>query len=80
MNIKKIKGKNIYKVESETTKGKFYEVDLSEPGKPFCSCPAFAYQRYRKGVCKHIIAVKNFLAESDDPEDKGKGNNFFISF
>lgn len=50
MRIRKLKN-NIYEVESESRKGKFYKVDLK---KKTCTCPAFAFRK----TCKHIAAVE----------------------
>ncbi len=55
-----IKTEKGYKVESNSRKGTFYDVDLA---KPFCTCPAFRFQALRKGgVCKHVQAVREFAA------------------
>lgn len=55
MNIKKIAPYK-YKVDSTSTNGKYYEVDLDQPS---CTCPAFKFYAQRKGgVCKHIREVQ----------------------
>jgi predicted nucleic acid-binding Zn finger protein len=60
MKIQKQK-EGIYKVESASTKGKFYTVDVN---KPFCSCLGYIYYARRKGgVCKHIQAVQELIAK-----------------
>jgi predicted nucleic acid-binding Zn finger protein len=57
MKIKKTK--DGYQAESSSKKGKFYNVD---PKKPWCDCEAFKFREMkRKGVCKHIIAVREYI-------------------
>jgi len=46
----------LYEVESFSTEGKFYEVDLF--GKK-CSCPAYIYQHHH---CKHLQIVEKINA------------------
>ncbi|MBD3204222.1 hypothetical protein GF327_08050 [Candidatus Woesearchaeota archaeon] len=54
MNIKNIED-NFYRVESSSTKGKFYKVNIKEET---CTCPDYIFRaRKRGGVCKHIRAV-----------------------
>jgi predicted nucleic acid-binding Zn finger protein len=60
MNIKKTK--DGYKVESASRKGKFYVVD---PDKPWCDCADYRFREMkRKGVCKHIKAVREYVAQT----------------
>jgi hypothetical protein len=62
----------VYRVESETTKGKFYIVIVKDDVPLECSCPAFEYER--KIVCKHMYRVmesieyENFIDETEKPE------------
>ena len=64
MSIKKEGNHHI--VESHTTTGKFYKVDLE---KEQCSCPAWVF---RKMVCKHIKQAKEFAAAELQPSDNDK--------
>ncbi|MBU0628727.1 MAG: hypothetical protein KKC75_06040 [Nanoarchaeota archaeon] len=46
-----------YKVDSESSKGKFYTVDLN---RMTCTCPHFRTRLQRiHGMCKHMEAVKD---------------------
>jgi hypothetical protein len=62
----------VYRVESETTKGKFYIVFVKDDVPLECSCPAFEHER--KIVCKHMYRVmesiecENFIDETEKPE------------
>lgn len=62
----------VYRVESETTKGKFYSVIVKDDAPTSCSCPAFEYEK--KIVCKHMYRVmesieyENFIDETEKPE------------
>ncbi len=49
----------------EGSKGDFYKVDLD---KNTCNCPHFRYRLRGKGICKHIMAVKD-LIEIDAKDD-----------
>lgn len=52
---------NTFQIESNSQKGKFYTID---PHKPFCNCPQFMYREMRRGgVCKHIIAVREYMQQ-----------------
>ena len=54
MRIIKLKTK--YKVESQSQKGQYYFVDLE---KKTCSCPEYIYRMHKiGGICKHINAVE----------------------
>jgi hypothetical protein len=58
MNIRKTK--EGYEIESESSKGKWYKVD---PAKPWCDCPGYKFRvMKKKGVCKHIEAVREHIA------------------
>lgn len=58
MKILKGKKEGLYKVESSSKKGKFYEVDIK---KPFCNCPAFMFRELKRhGVCKHVLAAREY--------------------
>ncbi|MCL6559581.1 MAG: reverse transcriptase-like protein [Firmicutes bacterium] len=54
--------KNRYRVESQSTPGLFYVVDLE---KMSCACPDFA-TRGKLRPCKHILAVRMFVAGKVD--------------
>lgn len=62
----------VYRVESETIKGKFYVVIVKDDVPLECSCPAFEHER--KIVCKHMYRVmesieyENFVDETEKPE------------
>ena len=61
MNIKK--DGDSYKVESASRKGKWYKVDVD---KPWCDCADFRFREMkRKGVCKHIKAVREFIGREE---------------
>jgi len=67
MNV--TKEQNKYKVESASSKGKFYMVD---PDKETCNCPGYIFYAKRKGtVCKHVKAVLELLKkdESENAEE-----------
>ncbi|MFH1439442.1 MAG: SWIM zinc finger family protein [Candidatus Woesearchaeota archaeon] len=71
MNI--IKQQDKYKVESASSKGKFYIVD---PIKQVCSCPGYIFYAKRKGtVCKHIKAVLEMLEKENIHEKKAEKEN-----
>ncbi len=53
---------NLFRVESSEG-GRYYSVDLK---KNICDCPAFSF---RKKECKHLQAVRNFLAEESEDQD-----------
>jgi hypothetical protein len=62
-----------YKVESGSRKGKWYSVD---PKKPWCDCAAYKFRELkRKGVCKHIKAVREFVerTQQETIEEAGSG-------
>ena len=66
MNIKKTK--DGYKVESDSTKGKFYTVD---PDKPWCDCADYRFREMkRKGICKHIKAVREYIEQTQQKDLK----------
>lgn len=47
-----------FKVESTSAKGKYYNVNISQP---FCDCPRFMFHEIKvKGVCKHIQAARDY--------------------
>ncbi|MFH1849826.1 MAG: SWIM zinc finger family protein [archaeon] len=53
---------NLFLVESESRKGKFYKVD---PVKPSCTCPGYLFHMRPQGqVCKHIKAVRGMCDSS----------------
>lgn len=57
----------LIQIESETTKGKFYEIDTV---KQTCTCPAFVNRkRFGKSFCKHYTKYMN-QQESVTPSDK----------
>ena len=71
MNIKK-EGDS-YKVESSSRKGVWYHVD---PDKPWCDCAAYKFRELkRKGVCKHIKAVREHVERTrqETIEEAGAG-------
>ena len=58
-----------FKVESSSTKGKFYVVNLD---METCTCPHFLLRMKRiHGLCKHIEAVKD-KAQKRDTKSYGK--------
>ncbi len=63
--MKITKAEKGYKVESASSKGKFYEVD---PDKPYCSCPAFRFKHHMKEPCKHITAVREHIGKEHQPQ------------
>jgi len=68
MNVLKQKD-GTYNVESASSKGKFYVVDLS---KGTCTCPHYKTRLARvHGLCKHIQEVKD-KDESRDSEAYSK--------
>jgi len=44
-----------WRVESNSTKGKFYKVSLTDQGEYECSCPAWIFRRKQ---CSHIAHAK----------------------
>ncbi|MFH1133741.1 MAG: hypothetical protein V1735_04570 [Nanoarchaeota archaeon] len=59
MNVKQIRA--TFKVESESTKGKFYSVTL-EP--LHCDCPHFMTRLQKTGEdCKHLKAARAFIRQ-----------------
>ncbi len=69
MNIKK-SGEN-YEVESSSKNGKFYTVD---PSKPWCDCADFRFREMgKKGVCKHIKAVRELIESKKQKTLKKEG-------
>jgi predicted nucleic acid-binding Zn finger protein len=47
-----------FKVESTSAKGKFYNVNISQP---FCDCPRYLFHEIKvKGECKHILAARAY--------------------
>lgn len=54
MNIKRK-----WRVESNTTKGKFYDVIMDRSGKFHCSCVAGQMNR----VCSHIKKIKKEIRD-----------------
>ena len=63
--MKVIKGEHgTCKVESVSSKGKFYIVDLS---KGTCTCPHYRTRMAKiHGLCKHLEAVKDKEEDRDD--------------
>jgi predicted nucleic acid-binding Zn finger protein len=51
-----------YFVPSQTTSGMVYEVSPVVVQQYVCTCPAFEFRRENDDGCKHIEAVKIFLA------------------
>lgn len=48
-----------FKVQSEHSKSRFYEV---YPDRPFCNCPQFMYRNIKtKEPCKHLLAVQGHI-------------------
>jgi predicted nucleic acid-binding Zn finger protein len=65
MKIKKER-ESVYKVESESKKGKFYTVQLDQP---FCDCPQFMFRGIKKHApCKHIKAVQEFAGKNKEED------------
>ena len=52
MVIKKTKEKGVYQIESKSSKGKFYDVNILNRT---CTCPGFRFRR----SCRHIQEVIN---------------------
>jgi uncharacterized Zn finger protein len=78
MNIKKTN--EGYEAESSSSKGKWYKVD---PSKPWCDCPGYKFRAMKtKGVCKHIEAVREFIAKNEQKTVKKeqKKNDDMMSF
>lgn len=67
----KIKKKNnLYQVESESHKGKFYTVD---PVRKTCSCPGYIFYARKKGdICKHIRAVLEHIGRGKEEKEEKK--------
>jgi len=60
-----------FKVESESSKGKFYHVNIAQP---FCDCPAFIMtEMKRHGECKHIKAAKEYALDHGKAPEDGRG-------
>lgn len=62
----------IYRVESETTQGKFYIVVVRD-GMPYsCDCPSYTHGK--RLICKHMVRVREsieyetFVDESERKE------------
>lgn len=52
--IPKVLGSQLWKVESERVKDKWYDVVLFQDGNVFCSCED---SMYSGEVCKHVFSV-----------------------
>ncbi|NQU78935.1 SWIM zinc finger family protein [Candidatus Woesearchaeota archaeon] len=62
------KNDDVYEIESSSEKGTFYTV---EPDKPWCDCPTYKFRELRrKGLCKHIKAVREYLENIDESSNK----------
>ena len=55
-------GPAVYQVESQSSPGTFYMVNLAIPA---CDCPDFQKRGKRVGYCKHILAAQKFAAGED---------------
>jgi SWIM zinc finger len=56
-------GKRIFQVESFTTPGIRYEIDLD---RRTCTCPAF--QKHPSQPCKHLLSIDGLFPQSGEPE------------
>lgn len=55
--VSSMQDSQLWMVESERTKGRFYEVVLMDDGNILCGCDDYIYNHGEGGVCKHIYSV-----------------------
>ncbi len=67
--IKKTEKKGIYQIESKSTKGKFYDINILNRT---CTCPGFMFRkacRHIKEVTDHVYAQKDNIEEKREVDD-----------